>query len=392
MTKEEFFNRSTLSHTWSWMKRFAEKGYFFDINNEPLKNNVKDMMDTLEAVYPNRWSFFFVEGYRFPRILIHFPCFEISNSEGRTHTIRDLYVMLHPFIYSGTGRISFTDSISGFRTTLTDAELNTGYLHSHLRSTNRGYFDNFDSEVGLERWFCLGSGETLDLLDIMNVAEEFDKNLFELFLYTLDSFVKWESLEGGPYKRMENIHLGDDNEGHIYDTIRREVVERAKDLVRNNTDLQHKLKYTFSAGNVAVIPDMEFEETLKKCFLDNNFMNGLCTYDGKTYWHIPEKYSNTLEYTGDGGFLFRGYRVNLKIAKTVYQKNKELLDTSTLIVHPGLCHIMAEYLNTRVIFKYLNYYARKRKIDEAREAVHQYRSVSGDNQEDTIPVQQYDPF
>ena len=387
MTKEEFFNRSTLSHTWSWMKRFAEKGYFFDINNETLKNNVKDMMETLEAVYPDRWSFFFEEENRFPHILIHFPCFEISNSENCKHTIRDLYVGLYPIIDSITGKICFKSGISGFRTTLTDAELNTGYLHSHLRRFSEFYFDFFNGGRVPERWFCLGSSETLDLLDIMCGAEEFDKNLFELFLYTLDSFMKWESLEGGPYIKMKYIKLGDDEE-HIY-SIRREVLEMAKDLVRNNADLQYKLRYTFSAGNVAVIPDMDFEEKLKKVFLDSNFMVGLCTYDRRNYWVISERHSNTPAYTGDGGFLFRGYRINPKVIKTVYQKNKELLDTSTFIIHPDLCHIVAEYLNKIVTFKYLNYYARKRKIDEAREAVHQYRSVSGNNQEDTVPVQQY---
>ena len=41
------------------MERYAKKGYFFEISNETLRNNVKDMMETLEAVYPDRWSFLF---------------------------------------------------------------------------------------------------------------------------------------------------------------------------------------------------------------------------------------------------------------------------------------------------------------------------------------------
>ena len=391
MTKEEFFNRSTLSHTWSWMERYAKKGYFFEISNETLRNNVKDMMETLEAVYPDRWSFLFEDCCRFPRILIHFPCFQISNSEGYSHTIKDLFVKLYTIIDQSTGKISFENSISGFRTTLTDAELHTGYLHSHLSSVDRSYFESFNTKDVPNRWFCLGSGETLDLLNIMNGADEFDKNLFELFLYTLDGFVKWESLEGGPYIKLRSIQLNSENDRYKYQ-IRTHIVESAKDILRYDTDLQRKLKYTFSNGNVSVIPDMDFEEVLKIYFLDKNLMSVFCIYESRDYWKVPEKYLNTLDYTENEGILFRGYKKSLKLIDTVYQKNRELLDTSNLIIHPRIVQTLIDYLNERVTFKYLNYYARKRKIDEAREAVHQYRGVSGDNQEDTIPVQQYNPF
>ena len=391
MTKEEFFNRSILSHTWSWMERYAKKGYFFEISNETLRNNVKDMMETLEAVYPDRWSFLFEDCCRFPRILIHFPCFQISNSEGYSHTIKDLFVKLYTTIDQSTGKISFENSISGFRTTLTDAELHTGYLHSHLKSADRNYFESFNTKDVPNRWFCLGSGETLDLLDVMAGADEFDKNLFELFLYTLDGFVKWESLEGGPYIKLRSIHLNSENDVSKYQ-IRTHIVESAKDILRYDTDLQRKLKYTFSNGNVSVIPDMDFEEVLKIFFLGKNLMSMFCIYESRDYWKVPEKYLNTQEYTENEGILFRGYKKSLKLIDTVYQKNRELLDTSNLIIHPRIVQTLIDYLNERVTFKYLNYYARKRKIDEAREAVHQYRGVSGDNQEDTIPVQQYNPF
>lgn len=373
------------------MERYAKKGYFFEISNETLRNNVKDMMETLEAVYPDRWSFLFEDCCRFPRILIHFPCFQISNSEGYSHTIKDLFVKLYTIIDQSTGKISFENSISGFRTTLTDAELHTGYLHSHLRSADRNYFESFNTEYISNRWFCLGSGETLDLLDVMAGADEFDKNLFELFLYTLDGFVKWESLEGGPYIKLRSIQLNSENDRYKYQ-IRTHIVESAKDILRYDTDLQRKLKYTFSNGNVSVIPDMDFEEVLKIYFLDKNLMSVFCIYKSRDYWKVPEKYLNTLDYTENEGILFRGYKKSLKLIDTVYQKNRELLDTSNLIIHPRIVQTLIDYLNERVTFKYLNYYARKRKIDEAREAVHQYRGVSGDNQEDTIPVQQYNPF
>jgi hypothetical protein len=75
-------------------------------------------------------------------------------------------------------------SIDGHRVTWTVNDLQRGYAHSHL-SASRPYYNGY----------CTGHGEIFSTLSEINPSRE----ELQFVLLSLDTFVSWESLEGGPY-------------------------------------------------------------------------------------------------------------------------------------------------------------------------------------------------
>jgi hypothetical protein len=96
---------------------------------------------------------------------------------------------------------------------MTSTEKRSGYKHSHLSSGSSS-----DYQFSL---FCLGSSSSI-AFSLTELSINFTLERFELFLYELSAYVKYESLEGGPFIRMENIgkygnqHYGSENsEGEL---------------------------------------------------------------------------------------------------------------------------------------------------------------------------------
>lgn len=121
--------------------------------------------------------------------VIHFPEFEITNSRGESHIIKDLYF-----------RVSFNElglvkGLWGSRSTVSYAEYISEYRHSHL------------SNSACQSWgdFCLG-GTDLSML-VSEMGASFDPNMWEAFLHRLPDYLNWESLQGGPYRKMAYIQM-----------------------------------------------------------------------------------------------------------------------------------------------------------------------------------------
>lgn len=124
---------------------------------------------------------------------IWFPKETISNSKGQKHTIYDLYI-----------EVKFVDSvfmsIHTMRTSFTLAELHSGYSHSHSPSRPYTHVGDTVSKYAEERSCCLGTGPLNQLL-----GKYIDSNMLMSLCIYIEKWVRWESLEGGPYVRMEQI-------------------------------------------------------------------------------------------------------------------------------------------------------------------------------------------
>lgn len=128
-------------------------------------------------------------------LLIRFPEFVIKNSKNEQHTIRDLFVAVP---LQKNYRVKAI-ALYGTRTTFTNDELSASYIHSHLPG---GGFGSANS-------FCLGSGIIREsFLIAQGVDPSKDPLVYEMFFENLDSYVRWESIEGGPYRNIGNIHTG----------------------------------------------------------------------------------------------------------------------------------------------------------------------------------------
>lgn len=159
-------------------------------------------------------------------LLIRFPEIIIENRDKRKHTIKDLYVSLH-FGLDERHNFFMNSNLYGARATVTSAEWYSNYRHSHLQTGRDPYFVNF----------CQGGG-TPTSIATAELRSNFSMEKFELFLYQLSSYVRYESLEGGPYIRMENIRDRSSSRRNI--DVNDDMTRYMNFVRNNNVDLPVK--------------------------------------------------------------------------------------------------------------------------------------------------------
>lgn len=129
-------------------------------------------------------------------LVVYYPEFNITNSAGETHKIRDLYIVFVIVVdVKSLGKKSgYKASISfqGTRRGWSVKEWQTGYAHSHLPG-------RADAPVT----FCLGSSDFGILLE--NVKLHLGEEDWRMALLSLTNYVEWESMEGGPHAYMSQI-------------------------------------------------------------------------------------------------------------------------------------------------------------------------------------------
>lgn len=152
------------------------------IEDRRLPEFAEAVAPLLDSMMPGRW---FISDNR---LYLYYPKFEITNKNNNKHTIYDMVVrvILSPDYKIGT-------ALYGQRFSFTKAELNAQYIHSHLHVGGYG----FDT-------FCTGAGSPVQKL-LANLNKHADVASIGLLLMQIDSYLKWESLEGTPYISMLNV-------------------------------------------------------------------------------------------------------------------------------------------------------------------------------------------
>jgi hypothetical protein len=194
------------------------------------------------------------------QVIIRFDKITITNSMGETHDIVDLYVRfsLH---FSEQG-FRFVGPLEGARGALTIEEQKSFYRHSHLPPANDDDEEECEGAIFF-REFCLGSDIGPMQAAINNILDS-SKNIdmFAYFCEQLNSYVRWESIEGGPHIRMKKVSLeGDLEESNLFWQCAREV---SNDIL----DLDYPIIDFVSEGGITniVISDIEkLEEILRGC-------------------------------------------------------------------------------------------------------------------------------
>ena len=138
----------------------------------------------------------------YPYFKVLYPEIEITNTNKEKHTIKNLVVVfsLRWDSYFKKWRIN---EMTGLRLTLSYLELNKFYSHSHLSSSS--ITSNFKSMTSSK--FCLGSSTLgMSIAEYNTESNKEQSNLvLEGILYTLDTYVTWESLEGVPHNYIRNL-------------------------------------------------------------------------------------------------------------------------------------------------------------------------------------------
>ena len=142
--------------------------------------------------------------------IIHFPEITISNENGTERILYDLFVQLvweYGIDNNKDKVVTFTTVLKGVRTTFTPEDIYNCYSHSHLNSFSRSQKD--DGHYKAEPCFtdfCLGEDSLYNTMAELNMGFNIDK--FIILLNSIDEFVRWESVAGGPYILMEELNLG----------------------------------------------------------------------------------------------------------------------------------------------------------------------------------------
>lgn len=124
-------------------------------------------------------------------LLIRYPHITITNTKKESREIEELYCVLtfnESFLLKG---------FEGFRAKMSFNDVKNGYRHSHLNSRN---LENLFTASA----FCTGSTDLTALKS--EFMEGFDADRFDLFLYQINNFVEWESLEGTPYVHLSTVN------------------------------------------------------------------------------------------------------------------------------------------------------------------------------------------
>lgn len=165
---------------------------------------------------------------------IKFPKFTITNSRKKQHEITDLVVRL-VFQVKRKSENPLSDEMTvksylyGRRLTASVGEITSGYAHSHLKGQLlRGY----------GKWgkFCLGSGPLATMLPEMKSSTHMDLDLLELIIIQLNEYVRWESLEGTPYKEFQYIDKPKNSLNEVNSDIIRDIFKYMIKEIDSTTD------------------------------------------------------------------------------------------------------------------------------------------------------------
>lgn len=137
-----------------------------------------------------------------PYFKVLYPEIEITNTRKEKHTIKNL-VVVFSLKWDSYFKKWKIDEMTGLRLTLSYLELNKLYPHSHLSATR--LTDKFKSMSSSK--FCLGSSTLgMSIAEYNTESNREQSNLvLEGILYTLDTYVTWESLEGVPHNYIRNL-------------------------------------------------------------------------------------------------------------------------------------------------------------------------------------------
>lgn len=161
-------------------------------------------------------------------IWIHFPQITITNSYNRKHIIKDLYVEYS--FNPSEGRL--IEGPKYMRATISNLEYGAAYIHSHCSSSFSDFLSitnsiprKLQSCIYKAYGVCTGSGPINNTMGLLSTMVGFDNttrikytdSMYKTLLTTLcletDRIVRWESIEGGPYRLIANIKSssGDSN-------------------------------------------------------------------------------------------------------------------------------------------------------------------------------------
>ena len=338
------------------------------VNRDSLLERLSLIFPILDSHFPNNWDIGWdiVEGGLLPSLITYFPEVTITNDKRKQHLIQGLGMMLkfrdwstwnndndgeYPDDYLAA---NIVPEIHGFRTHKTFIEQLRGYQHSHLPSINYACSPMYPNR------FCLGTSDIYDVFTNLEDAittEDFNMT-FEMLCVMLRVHAETESLEGGPYMRIEDL-IGVSRErwlnvsGNVYDDLVSYIVreniplgfdyaqEEGRFVIKNNPKYYQRLKELLvlaGLDNLVLVSEDEGGIQYRFSLLANS----------NTIRHIQE----AVEHMNLGGkkpFTYiHGRKIELEVAEPVIEEDSTNYKIAKEFVSYAKDRIEEE-INTRFI-------------------------------------------
>ena len=333
----------------AWFTQQYQKGRIKLLdNNNPISSSIFEQFKTairvINDIYDNSWDIAFEVKKDFNNkifleikgIYILFSEINITNRDRANHTIKDLLVLIQLYNYNNTALK--IHSLKGGRLTLSYAEYQSDYFHSHLSISK----SSISTEMNLPHLsaFCTGSGEINIYHSNIN-GDGFNEERFIRYAMQIMSLVSYESIEGTPYKYIRSISVRP-HSGHYYNAD-------------NSRKLRFKNKvisYYKQEDKIPVI-DIHIDSTNSYCISDNetfkNFIYSIPFNDEDKNWFFCSLGDNNVYYSYG---QTPGYAIPPNIQSTFIFRNVEKrmviepapegVNTVNYIVHPNLIKYLKE--------------------------------------------------
>jgi hypothetical protein len=320
---------------------------------ESLDSTVKQRIDTIEELaeltHPGCWSFQrtninrkLTDGEQY-ELLISMPEVKISNSEGRSLIIKDVFIKL-----AFNARIEHVGRLYGTRLSRSYEEQRSSYIHSHLPAISSFNWQSF----------CLGGGETRTSELVLGLtADGWNQDNLRSLLILLYGFISWESLQGGPHIKMSNINRREESrlpslDSNVLNGYYKSFIEKGFDIPLKTYNSNGFINYIIEDKESSYLKDIlkisQHKVIRNPNGTTSNYNPMQSTVTDSQIRSASENYSGRIE--------FRGEILNTFIYKSATDK-KDDIDESVLEPSPQVVQFI-----TKELQKNINIYQLKRNL------------------------------
>jgi hypothetical protein len=290
-----------------------------------------------------------------PYIIIHFPHVRVSNENGVSTKLQNVYIKLN------VSPIGMVSKMTLLTTSLTKGQLKAGYMHSHAQRIPRDSNGVFRFTW---RSCCLGNGPLARMINsrvnINNISTSEKAYIYyQALAYEIDRWTQVESLHGGPYVGIAETFSDTNSNNRISPSVKfptnlaKEIFLKFLDKVEADDKL--RCKYPILDTGYTPVEMHSILSNIIKETADEETMFFLI----RSRLMILGRYEDTIfkEYDGDlneGGinilseplFKFKGKDVYLEVTDTYTVDIKSY----TYLLHPDVYNSFRSKLITLLNF------------------------------------------
>lgn len=335
--------------------QIIQSGYVKRLN-QACFDHLRAMIKELQDMYPDSWNLevvynkytkdLFIKGFT-----IYFPQIKLVNNRKDSHILRDVYTANSLFVTGGNDRTLNVGTLFSTRLTTTEEEEHYGYFHSHISGgsvgNHRPYAGNSSNNIQ-HTWYnmCLGGYDSGILKEISEFNSNSTLENFRKVLLNIRSTMRYESLEGGPYRKIADMRYHFSNRRN---TGRSSITNQLRIENYTDSDSPKQASDFLLLHALRLDPNLSFKFTIK----DNPFLYKEVTFqdDLKLKKAIIDAYKDlsTKVATPDDLIVIedraknKRHQLNLKsLSKVFYQDSPE----GRKAINPYYFYLPEEQTNT----------------------------------------------